>query len=200
MTLLVLWRHGQTEWNAAKRIQGQTDTPLSRVGIEQARESAPRIAALRPTVLVASDLNRAATTAAALAAVTGLTVTHDPRLRERGFGDWEGHTHAEATQRWPESFARWRRGEEVGDAGVEEIDAVAKRMVAALQDVVDGAGGRDAVVVAATHGAAARYATVALLGWPMELAPTFGALHNCHSTQLRHDPVRGWTLQAHNVP
>ncbi|MFG2040732.1 histidine phosphatase family protein [Dactylosporangium sp. NPDC048998] len=199
MTLLILWRHGQTEWNAARRIQGQTDTPLSAVGVEQARESAPRVAALGPTALVASDLTRAASTAAALADVSGLPVTYDSRLRERSFGEWEGHTHAEATQRWPESFARWRRGEEVGDAGVEDIDAVAKRMVAALQETVDAAG-PDAVIVAATHGAAARFATVALLGWPMDLAPTLGALHNCHATHLRHDPVRGWTLQAHNLP
>ncbi|WP_432831091.1 histidine phosphatase family protein [Dactylosporangium sp. CA-092794] len=199
MTLLVLWRHGQTEWNATLRIQGQTDTELSAVGLEQARESAPRLAALSPALLYASDLTRAASTAAELAAVSGLPVTYDPRLRERGFGDWEGLTHPEATQRWPESFGRWLRGEEVGDAGVEEIDAVAKRMVAALLDIASAAG-PDGVAVVTTHGAAARFATVALLGWPMELAATLGAMHNCHRTHLRHDPVRGWTLQAHNVP
>jgi probable phosphoglycerate mutase len=198
VTVLILWRHGQTEWNAARRIQGQTDTPLSAVGVAQARQSAPRLAALHPTTLVASDLNRAATTAGALAEVSGLSVAHDKRLRERSFGEWEGLNHAEASQRWPESFARWRRGEEVGDAGVEEIDAVAKRMVAALQEIIDAADA-DAVVVVATHGAAARFATVALLGWPMSLAPTLGALHNCHATHLRHDPLRGWVLDAHNV-
>jgi probable phosphoglycerate mutase len=199
MTLLILWRHGQTEWNAAQRLQGQTDTPLSRVGVEQARESAPRLAALRPTVLIASDLQRAAATQAALAELVGLPVTHDPRLRERGFGEWEGHTHAEAMQRWPEAFGRWRRGESVDDAGVEGVDAVIKRMVGALQDTVDAAG-PDAVIVAATHGASARFAAVALLGWPASVAPTLGALSNCHSTHLRLDPVRGWMLQAHNVP
>src|SRR4051794_33790713 len=159
MTLLVLWRHGQTEWNASRRIQGQTDTPLSAVGVEQAAESAPRLAALRPTVLVSSDLQRAATTAGALAAITGLTPAYDPRLRERGFGEWEGLTHPEATARWPEAFARWRRGEEVGDAGVEEIDAVAKRTAAAIEETADAAG-PDAVIVVAMHGAAARFATV----------------------------------------
>ncbi|WP_426507540.1 histidine phosphatase family protein [Dactylosporangium sp. McL0621] len=199
MTLLVLWRHGQTEWNAARRIQGQTDTPLSAVGVEQAAESAPRLAALRPTVLVSSDLQRASTTAGALAAITGLTPAYDPRLRERGFGEWEGLTHPEATTRWPEAFARWRRGEEVDDAGVEEIDAVAKRMAAAIQETADAAG-PGAVIVVATHGAAARFATVALLGWPLLYAPMLGALHNCHRTHLRHDPVRGWMLDAHNLP
>ena len=199
MTLLVLWRHGQTEWNLNRRIQGQTDIPLSEVGLAQAAESAPRLAAMQPTVLVSSDLRRASATAAALAAVTGLTPTYDSRLRERGFGEWEGLDHPAASARWPESFAPWRRGEEVGDARVEEIDAVAKRMVAGLLEAVDGAG-PDAVVVAATHGAAARFATVALLGWPMGYAPSFGALHNCHRTVLRRDPLRGWMIEAHNLP
>jgi broad specificity phosphatase PhoE len=198
VTRLVLWRHGQTEWNAARRIQGQTDTPLSALGVSQARESAPRLAALRPSVLVASDLQRAATTAGALAEVSGLAVTYDKRLRERSFGEWEGCTHAEARERWPESFERWRRGEDVGDAGVEEIDSVAKRMVAALQEIA-AAAGPEAVVVVASHGAAARFATVAMLGWPMSLAPTLGALHNCHATHLRLDPLRSWVLEAHNV-
>ncbi|WP_433051309.1 histidine phosphatase family protein [Dactylosporangium sp. CS-033363] len=199
MTLVVLWRHGQTEWNRSHRIQGQTDTPLSPVGLEQAAESAPRVAALKPTVFISSDLQRAATTAAALTAITGMEPTFDPRLRERSFGEWEGLMHPEAIARWPEAFERWRRGDEVGEAGVEEIDAVAKRMLAALHEAVDKAG-PDGVVLAATHGAAARFATVAMVGLPMEYAPRFGPMHNCHRTHLRRDPHRGWQLDAHNVP
>ncbi|GAA3450464.1 histidine phosphatase family protein [Dactylosporangium matsuzakiense] len=199
MTLLVLWRHGQTEWNAIRRIQGQTDVPLSAVGIAQAEESAPRLAAMQPTVLVSSDLRRASATAAALSALTGLTPTYDTRLRERGFGEWEGLDHPAAGSRWPEAFARWRSGEEVEAAGVEEVDAVAKRMVAGLLEAVDAAG-PDAVVVAATHGAAARMAAVALLGLPLTYASSFGALHNCHRTVLHRHPVRGWMLEGHNLP
>ncbi|MET7397694.1 histidine phosphatase family protein [Dactylosporangium sp. NPDC005572] len=199
MTLLILWRHGQTAWNAAGRVQGQTDTPLSDLGAQQARAAAPRLAALKPTVLIASDLRRAADTQAALEALVGLPVRHDARLRERSFGRWEGLTHAEMIAGWPEAFERWRRSEPVGDADVEEVDALGKRTATALQEAVDEAPG-DAVIVAATHGAAARYATCALLGWPAEFAPTLGALHNCHSTHLLFDDVRGWQLLAHNVP
>ncbi|WP_238016480.1 histidine phosphatase family protein [Dactylosporangium sp. AC04546] len=199
MTLLVLWRHGQTAWNAGGRVQGQTDTPLSDIGAEQARVAAPRLAALKPTVLIASDLRRAADTAAALEALAGLPVRHDERLRERSFGRWEGLTHAEIIAGWPEAFERWRRSEQVGDADVEEVDALGKRTATALQEAVDNAPD-DAVIVAATHGAAARYATCALLGWPAEFAPTLGALHNCHSTHLLFDTVRGWQMLAHNVP
>ncbi|GAA2625485.1 histidine phosphatase family protein [Dactylosporangium fulvum] len=199
MTLLVLWRHGQTAWNFGGRIQGQTDIALSETGVEQVRAAAPRLAALKPTVLISSDLQRAADTQAGLAALVDLPVRYDARLRERNFGDWEGLTHPEITARWPESFARWRRGEPVDDAGVEEVDALSKRVAAALQEAVDAAP-EGAVIVAATHGAAARHATCALLGWPVEFATTLGALHNCHSTHLLYDTVRGWQMAAHNVP
>ena len=199
MTLLILWRHGQTSWTVDRRIQGQTDVELTDAGLEQARLAAPRLAALKPTVLISSDLQRAARTQAALAAIVGLPVTYDQRLRERTFGEWEGCTHAELTARWPESFARWKRGEPVDDAGVEEVDALSKRTSTVLQEAVDAAPA-DGVIVAATHGAAARYATCALLGWPASAAPTLGPLHNCHSTHLSFDSVRGWQLLAHNLP
>ncbi|GAA0734084.1 histidine phosphatase family protein [Dactylosporangium roseum] len=199
MTLLVLWRHGQTEWNVGGRIQGQTDVALSETGVEQVRAAAPRLAALGPTVLISSDLRRAADTQAGLAALVDLPVRYDARLRERSYGDWEGLTHPEITARWPESFARWRRGEPVDDAGVEEVDALSKRVAAALQEAVDAAP-EGAVIVATTHGGAARHATCALLGWPVEFAPTLGALHNCHSTLLLYDTVHGWRMAAHNVP
>ncbi|MFD0784697.1 histidine phosphatase family protein, partial [Micromonospora azadirachtae] len=58
MTRLIVWRHGNTDWNAANRVQGQTDVPLNELGREQARASAPLLAALRPDAIVASDLSR----------------------------------------------------------------------------------------------------------------------------------------------
>ncbi|MER7168943.1 histidine phosphatase family protein, partial [Micromonospora sp. NPDC000207] len=62
MTRLIVWRHGNTEWNAAGRVQGQTDVPLNDRGRDQARAAAPLLAALRPDAIVSSDLSRAADT------------------------------------------------------------------------------------------------------------------------------------------
>ncbi len=195
MTRLIVWRHGNTDWNAAGRVQGQSDVPLNDLGREQARAAAPLLAALRPDVIVASDLRRAADTAAALAAVTGLPVRPDPRLRERYFGLWQGLLLTEAAERHPDEYARWRAGEPDPGAGIETLDDLGKRMGAALQEAADAGG----TVVVATHGGAARQGVGQLLGWEHGVLRTIGPLQNCHWTELRHDDARGWHLRAHNV-
>ncbi|MEU7935314.1 histidine phosphatase family protein [Micromonospora echinofusca] len=197
MTRLIIWRHGNTDWNAASRIQGQTDVPLNDLGREQARDAAPLLAALRPDAIVASDLSRAADTAAALAALTGLPVRTDPRLRERHFGSWQGLALTEAAERHPDEFARWRAGDPDPGAGLETLDDLGKRVGAALSDAADAVPG--GTVVVATHGGAARQGCGHLLGWDPVVLHTIGALNNCHWTELRHDDVRGWHLRAHNV-
>jgi len=197
VTRLILWRHGQTAWNAAHRVQGQTDIDLSEIGRAQAAAAASFLATLQPDAIVSSDLRRAADTAAQLATLTGLDVALDPQLRERGYGEWEGCTDADLQPRWPEAYARWRRGEPVQAAGVEENEEVAKRVLVALQEAAERAPGGTTVVVC--HGGAARLGTGALLGWPAPVVRNFGGLANCHWTDLRLTPMRGWMLEAHNV-
>ncbi|HEV7898236.1 MAG TPA: histidine phosphatase family protein, partial [Planosporangium sp.] len=134
MTRLLLWRHGQTDWNAADRVQGHLDVDLSEVGRTQAETAAARLAELHPDRIVASDLRRAADTAEALAAITGLDVAYDARLRERHYGEWQGLTNSEITARWPEESERWRAGHAVPGFGIEDLDELGKRMANALQD------------------------------------------------------------------
>src|SRR5262245_57678162 len=100
MIRLVIWRHGRTAWNESGRFQGQADVDLDTAGAAQAVDAAPRVAAYRADLIVSSDLLRAARTAQALAAVTGLPVEHDARLRERNFGPWQGLTQAEIEKRF----------------------------------------------------------------------------------------------------
>jgi glucosyl-3-phosphoglycerate phosphatase len=197
MTTLVIWRHGQTAWNAEGRIQGQLDTELTEEGIAQAAVAARRLAALRPDVIVSSDLRRTADTAAALAALTGLTVGYDPRLRERHFGVWQGLTGAEAAARHPEEYARWRAGEPVDDCGVEGADELGKRTSTALREAAELAPGGTVVVVG--HGGSIKHGAIALLGWPARVLPTVGPLGNCRWVDLRHDAVRGWQLRGYNL-
>ncbi|GIJ35482.1 histidine phosphatase family protein [Micromonospora sediminimaris] len=197
MTRLIIWRHGNTDWNAASRVQGQTDVPLNDLGREQARSAAPLLAALRPDALVASDLSRAADTAAALSALTGLPVRSDARLRERHFGSWQGLLLTEVAERFPGEYARWRAGDPDPGADIEPLDELGKRIGTALQEAADQLSG--GTVVVATHGGAARQGCGHLLGWEHAVLRAVGSLRNCHWTELRHDVERGWHLRAHNV-
>jgi len=197
MTRLLLWRHGNTDSNAADRVQGQADTPLNDLGRAQAAAAAPVLAAMRPDVIVSSDLSRASDTAAFLGEATGLPVTADPRLRERYFGVWQGMTLAKIAVRYPVEFAAWRRGDPSPGCDLESLDDLSKRVGVALQELADAHPG--ATIVAATHGGAAVRGTGHLLGWPMDVLRTLRGLENCHWTELRHDRRRGWQLWAHNV-
>jgi broad specificity phosphatase PhoE len=198
VTRLIVWRHGNTDWNAGSRVQGQTDVPLNDLGRRQAADAAELLVRLRPAAIVASDLSRAADTAAALAARTGLTVSTDERLRERFFGEWQGLTMSEVAATRPEEHARWTAGEDVIGGGVETLDDLGKRVSEALLDAALLAS-PGAVVVVATHGAAARQGIGHLLGWPREQMRTLRALQNCHWVELTHDQARGWQMSAYNV-
>jgi len=187
---LVLWRHGQTDYNAQRRFQGQTDVPLNAVGVSQAQRAARHLAALRPAAIFSSDLSRATATAAALAGLAGLPAALDKDLRERYGGEWEGLTDTEISQRYPDAFATWT------PPGGETSEAVADRASAALERIADGLD-NGAVAVAVSHGAALSLGMARLLGMPPELR-TIGPLGNCSWSVLgRRDG--GWRLLTHNA-
>jgi broad specificity phosphatase PhoE len=194
VTRLIVWRHGNTDWNATDRVQGQSDAPLNALGRRQAAEAARLLLALRPAAIVASDLARASDTAAALAEISGLPVSYDKRLRERYFGAWQGLQMTEVKARFPEQHARWTAGEEVG-GDVETLDDLGARVSAALLAAADLG---DTVVVA-THGAAARHGVGRMLGWPSPVLRTLRPLHNCHWVDLTDTAQRGWQLAAFNM-
>lgn len=193
---LIVWRHGNTEWNATDRIQGQTDVPLNDLGHRQAAAAARKLAELAPTHIISSDLRRAADTAAALAALTDLPVRADPRLRERHYGQWQGLGLREVADRFPDAYLRWRSGRPVDDFGVESNEDLAKRAREALLD----AGALSGTVVVACHGGTAKQGIVELLNWPAEVWRGLEGLANCHWASLRHDDRRtAWRLTAYNV-
>jgi glucosyl-3-phosphoglycerate phosphatase len=190
-TRLVLWRHGQTQWNVEGRFQGQSDIPLDTVGKAQAERAARLLAALRPDVIVSSDLGRALATAAPLARLTGLTVTTDKDLRERHGGVWEGLTDAEIRARYPSEHAQWLPPDGESSA------AVAERAGAALERIGESLPpGSLAVVV--SHGAAIRLGAARLLGLPEALWGAVGPLANCAWSVVGQRRSR-WRLLEHNA-
>lgn len=187
----MLWRHGQTTWNAESRYQGQTDIPLDDTGIAQAGRAAQQLATLRPDALFSSDLSRAQQTAAALSELTGLPVTLDKDLRERNGGDWEGLSDTEIRERYPEQRATW------SPPNGEPTPVVADRVAAAYARIADDMEPGQLVVVVG-HGASLRLGMERILGISVEGLPTLGGLVNCSWSVLecRNDH---WRLNEYNV-
>jgi len=180
MTRLLLWRHGQTEWNITGRFQGQQDPPLDREGREQAIRTAPQLVAAglsaASTVVVSSDLSRAVDTATALTDLLGVPLLQDPRLREHGLGCWEGLTRDEVAARFPEDFARWRTTpERFARPGGEPLAAVAARVRRGLGEL--RATHRGETVAVVSHAIVTRLIVLGALGlgperlWSVEASP-----------------------------
>lgn len=195
---LVLLRHGRTPWNHSGRIQGHRDVGLDDHGHAQAARVAPVLAALGPTLIWCSDLERARQTAAPLAEACGLPVTHDARLREFGFGPYEGLDHAELETLDPDSHAALRRGDYDQVRHAEPTPVVRERMLGALTDLRDALGPGE-TGVAVSHGAAVRLATGAVLGWPDDQFRTLRGLDNTGWVVLHEHPADGvLRLAAYN--
>jgi glucosyl-3-phosphoglycerate phosphatase len=193
----VLWRHGQTTWNAERRFQGQSDIPLDATGQAQAQRAARLLAGLRPDMIVSSDLSRAANTAAPLARLTGLDVILDKDLRERHGGQWEGLTDTEIRARYPAEHATWNPPD--GEPTLVVADRVAgalRRIAAAVSDDTRTGGTGLAVVV--SHGAALRLGASRLLGLPEEVFGALGPLSNCSWSVVGQRRDR-WRLLEHNA-
>ena len=195
---VVLWRHGQTEWNMAGRLQGQTDVPLDEVGREQAQIAARLLQTLKPSVIVSSDLSRAVDTARALADLSGLDVALDEGLRETFVGTWQGLTDAEIKERFPEEYAAWRQDHAHQRRGGGEIESeVAERAVQAIERALKTVPDQGTLVVV-THGGTARVTIGKLLGLPEKYSGVLGGLSNCNWSVLG-EGHRGWRLLEHNA-
>ena len=194
---VLVWRHGQTAWNAQRRFQGQLDVELDDLGRAQAARAAALLAGFSPSAIVASDLVRARETAQALADVTGLPIATDPRLREIDVGVWQGLTFDEVSERFPVEAAMWRDGGDGRRGGGESLVEVGARAVAAVDDALrDLADGATLVVV--THGAAGRAIVASMIGLPATSWRSLGSLANC-CWSLMGESASGWRLFDHNA-
>jgi glucosyl-3-phosphoglycerate phosphatase len=194
---IILWRHGQTAWNLERRFQGSMDVPLTEEGLGQARRAARLLASLRPDAIVASDLSRVAATAAELARVTGLDVTHDEGLRETYAGVWQGLTHDEIIASYGDQYAAWKRGEPVRRGGGELETEVADRAAPVVLRHVEKLP-EDGTLVVVSHGGTIRTTIGRLLGLQPPHWESLGGLSNCCWSVLGKG-IRGWRLLEHNA-
>jgi broad specificity phosphatase PhoE len=195
MPLLLLVRHGETEWNRTRRWQGQHDLPLTAVGDAQAVATARRLMVEKPVALYSSDLIRARRTAEVIGEACGLEPKLDPGLREVDVGSWVGLTSPEAEQRFPEGHARWVAGGTGWDDG-ETYPAMAERVVAALRTIASRYAEADRVVVV-THGGPIRAAAAHAVALEGDGRRRLSAGPNASLTTIdvRDD---GWRLVAYN--
>ena len=197
---IVLWRHGQTDWNVENRFQGHSDIPLNKVGHYQASEAAKVLAALRPDRIISSDLIRAQETAAALAALTDIKVEINPNLRETDGGLWEGKLASENRATHGELFANWYEGgdEPAGVTGERRSD-VAKRAVAVIEKEMTNFSG---TIVFVTHGGTVRSVLGSILKLPIAQWGVIGGLSNACWSILeltKHHTGSRWYLAEHNA-
>jgi len=164
-TTIILVRHGETEWNTLRRIQGHGDSALSSAGERQMALLAARLATTRLDAVYSSDLGRALRTAEAIAEPHGLKPVTERGLRERAFGRWEGLTLAEAGEDDPAALQMWQRDlEHFRPPGAESSKQMRRRAWEAFQRI---AGRHDAArIVLVSHSGPLRQILATALGIP----------------------------------
>ena len=173
---LLLVRHGQSEWNAAGLLQGQTPhVPLTELGHEQAAAAAAELAALRPGALLSSDLLRAVQTAEHCARATGLPLATTPALREQGYGVLEGRPSRELWDVVDWTDPHWSA------PGGESLAELHGRVEAFLKDLA--AEPPADVIALVTHGDTIRAAQAVVAGLGPDAMPAVTP-HNGTVTRL----------------
>lgn len=183
-TDFVIVRHGQTDWNVARKIQGSTDIPLNRTGVQQAEATREALRGASFDAIASSHLQRASVTAQAINELHDKRHHIDERLAERAFGSVEGWTVEEVNAAF-ESFD--------AIADVESWHAVGSRMLAALLDLAQEYPGGRVLVVA--HGSSIR----AVLGSMLGISPReVKSMWNCSLTEIRHEDDGRWRVLSMN--
>lgn len=170
MTRVLLVRHGQSVWNADGRWQGQADPPLTDLGRAQAHHAARSLGVV--DAIVASDLERAAETAAILSGELGVgPLVLDVDLRERDAGEWSGLTRKEIDAGWPGYLTDTEEGDRRRPEGWEPDEVLLERAVASLVRIHELVPDGEAIAV--THGGLI-YVVEGALGAPFERISNLG--------------------------
>ncbi|MBL8397046.1 MAG: histidine phosphatase family protein [Candidatus Accumulibacter sp.] len=150
-TRFCIVRHGETTWNAEKRIQGHIDVGLNAAGLAQAEATANWLAGQAISAIYSSDLQRARQTAQRIAAMFNLVIGLRPEFRERSYGIFEGRTYDESREAFPEEYGAFeRRDPDFVIPGGESLEQLNERVCAGLWQVATDHPNQTVVVV--THG------------------------------------------------
>ena len=171
-TRLIVVRHGQTEWNAAGRIQGHLNSRLDADGRAQAEALAARLVGEPLAAIYTSDLGRTLETAAPTASGRMMDITTDPRLRERHLGVFQGLTFAEASREFPAMFALYKaRDLHVNFEHGESLVMLRERVAEVLTEIANRHAGEAVLIAPMIAGQEVR-ATFAFDGHTREFSAT----------------------------
>jgi 2,3-bisphosphoglycerate-dependent phosphoglycerate mutase/probable phosphoglycerate mutase len=199
--MVVLLRHGQTDYNVAGRMQGHIDSTLTPDGVAQAVAAAPDIAKVGPDRIISSDLRRARDTADHVGGACGLPVALDQRLRETHLGEWQGRTITDIEQEYPGAIAAWRSDPSWAPPGGESRIDVVRRSSPVVDEVDEELADVPwATAVLVAHGGLIAGLVCGLMGLPTSTWPSIGGLGNCRwATLARRDDHPRWRLTGYNV-
>ena len=172
LTRICLVRHGETEWNAERRIQGQIDIGLNAAGLRQAEAAGRWLKAAGISALYASDLKRAWATGQAIGQAVGVQPVPVPELRERRYGIIEGFTYAEAESRYPDGYAAFEgRNADYAFEHGESLKVMYERVTGKLKELAQRHLGESIVVV--VHGGVLDVINRFVRGNPLEMPRDF---------------------------
>lgn len=198
MLQVYLVRHGETVWNAAHRIQGQSDSALTAKGEHQAKQVGERVKTLGITHVICSDLGRTQRTAEIIADACGCSVTLDPRLRELNMGVLEQRPLdglSEEEERWRKALVDGTEGGRIPQG--ESMTELATRMHAALNACLDLPAGSRPLLV--SHGMALGALVSTILGLPAHAERRL-RLRNCSISRVDHQQsawlAEGWIVET----
>jgi broad specificity phosphatase PhoE len=182
MIELFLIRHGTT--TLPDHFIGETDVPLSPVGIKELQELSGAIvkrflSSERPLAAIySSDLQRSIESARILADMSGITPLVVPALRELGFGAWEGLTYEQITERYPEEFAAWKKAynRKGPPGGGESMATLRRRVIKALDQILACHKNGERIAIVA-HGGVNRVILCHFLGLPLNRIFSLGQQH-----------------------
>lgn len=191
-TTLCLVRHGETPWNAERRLQGHLDIPLNEHGRAQARATAAMLEGKRFDAIYSSDLVRAVETAQCIAG--GVAPVAMQALRERHYGCFQGMTYTEAKSSLPEAYAAFeaRNPSFEFPGGGESLLAFCSRVEGAMESIAHRHAGQRVLIV--THGGVLDIVHRLVTGKPLE-APRDFKIPNAALNWVGHGP-EGWALIA----
>lgn len=182
---LFLVRHGETKWNREEVFRGRIDVELNERGIEQARLTARALAGVQLAAVYAGPLSRARETARIIAEPHELPVVIVEGLNDLDYGSWQGLSHQEVRERYPDVYRQWvSRPHTVRFEGGESLDEARRRAVAALEEIAARHRGQN--VVAVSHRVINKVLLLAFLG-----------LDNSHFWEIKQDTCAINVIEFH---